>query len=545
MKGQELKYFKRLNRLATTAVYLTTILLTYLLLSSFISGAISGSDTQKVMGLLLTFFGQDEEDTGETKISAKIEKGDNTYFYDEDETKITVTFSSKKTYPLNYASSDENIATVSDDGVVKFLSMGSAVITVTSDVGEKVLTCTVNVSSKGKNPLDGKGALSLKTETPKVGEKSGFTVNDGKTAVGVVKFTSLDESKIKIIDNEAYFIKDGTATLRGTFEDGSYKDFSVTIAQNPKAVYLEDISFNKTNTYLSGEKISINDFITSYTPSNALKKIIVTSSNDDIVTISGGNLIMKDKGDAIITFTSVYDESFVRKVVVTVEKVTPTSLVVTAPDTVKLNSTITLTVDHSPVSYPDDVTWTVVSGFGRIVDGNKLKAEFFGKIKVHYQSKLNPELSGDKVISVKLYDNFYSFVRKILGHFSLFALLGLGIWGSCFLLTNPLYSAVIAPGLCFIFSAFSEMFQACTPGRYFTIGDVFINFFGTLTGMFIGIIIVTVFCVIFRLVSKESFKKLKNAYSWITIRTVFFKSKKRPQTAEATASGEIKEEKQN
>lgn len=540
MKGQELKYFKRLNRLATVAVYLTTILLTYLLLSSFISGAVSGSDTQKVMGLLLTFFGQDE-----TKISAKIEKGENDYFYDGDEAKITVTIPQKKAYTLTYESSDESIATVSSTGTVKFISMGNASVTVTATAkeGDATFDCTVNVSSKGKNPLGGKGDLSLKTDSPKVGEKSGFLVNDGKTVAGVAKYTSLDESKVKIIDNEAYFIKDGTATIRGTFEDGSYKDFVITVAKNSEAIYLEDISFSKTTTYLSGEKVSVNDFITAYIPSNALKKLTVTSSDENIVAVSNGNLVMKDRGEAIITFTSVFDENFVRKAVITVEKITPTSAKITAADTVMLNSTIKLTVEHSPVSYPDDATWTVVSGFGKIVDGNNLKAEFFGKIKVRYESKLNPELSGEKVISVKLYDDFYSFVRKILGHFSLFALLGLGIWGSCFLLTNPPYSAVIAPGLCFILAALCEMFQAFTPGRYFTIGDVFVNFFGTLTGMLIGIILVVIFCVIFRLVSKESFEKLKNAYSWITVKTVFFKNKKRPQNAEATESGESEEEK--
>lgn len=541
MKGQELKYFKRLNRLATVAVYLTTILLTYLLLSSFISGAVSGADTQKVMGLLLTFFGQDETKE-ETKISAKIEKGKNDYFYDGDETKITVTFPKKKDYTLTYASSDESIATVSSDGTVKFVSIGNATVTVTAKEDDETFNCTVNVSSKGKNPLGGKGELSLNVKTPKVGEKSAFLINDGKTVAGVAKYTSLDESKVKIIDNEAYFIKDGTATLRGTFEDGSYKDFSVTVAKNPQAVYLEDMSFSETTTYLSGEKVSLNDFITGYSPENALKKLMVSSSDENIVAVSAWNLVMKDKGDAIITFSSVYDEDFEKKVVVTVEKIMPTSAKITAADTVMLNSTIKLTVEHSPVAYPDDATWTVVSGFGKIVDGNKLKAEFFGKIKVRYESKLNPELCGEKVISVKLYDNFYSFVRKILGHFSLFALLGLGIWGSCFLLTNPPYSAVIAPGLCFIFAALCEMFQACTPGRYFTIGDVFVNFFGTLTGIFIGIILVVIFCVIFRLVSKESFEKLKNAYSWITVKTVFLKNKKRPQNAAANANNENEEE---
>lgn len=530
MKRRELVYFKRLQRLATMAVFLTTLLLIYLFLSSFISGAVSGSDTQKVMGMLVSIFGQDAKGEEPSSVTASVEKSKTVYRYDGDTAKINVNFlpSGAKTYPVSYESSDLSVASVDNDGIVTYHALGTAKITVTASA-ENALSCSFNVYSQGANPLDGSANVSLKELNPAVGGTSAFVVNGGATSAQTAKYTSLNDDVVTVIDSVAYFLKEGTATLRATFENETYRDFQVNVRKNDSMVYLTDFTVEENTTFLSGKRIDAKSLISAYKPDNAIKRFIVTSDNSDVVKVEGQNLVMKDRGTANVTFTSVFDKNFSKSVQVTVEKTMPTSFEITASDTVNINGTIKLTVKHSPVDYPDDAVWTVVNGFGEITDGNKLKAVFFGKITVRCQSTLNPDLTAEKVISVKLYSDFYSFVRKILGHFSLFALLGLGVWGSLFLLTNPKYSVVLAPGVCFILAALCEMFQACTPGRYFTIGDVFINFFGTLTGITIGIIVVTLFCVIMRLVSKSSFKKLKEAYSWTTIYTVFGKLKSKSQ----------------
>lgn len=554
MKRRELLYFKRLQRLATAAVFLTTLLLIYLFLSSFISGAVSGSDTKKVMGMLVSVFGQDTKDAEPSSITASVEKKSTSYRYDGETAQITVNFlpSGAKSYPVVYESSNADAVSVDDNGLLTYRAAGSSKITITTQT-EKPLTYSFNVWSQGKSPVAGEVKAELKTKKPAVGGSSSFVINGGLTSSGVAKYSSLNKDVVSVVDSTAYFIKEGTATLRATFEDESFIDFTVNVSKNDKMVYLNDLTFAEETTFLSGEKFAATTLISAYKPDNAIKKFIVTSDNPSVVKVEGQNLVMKDRGVANLTYTSIYDDDFSKTVSVTVEKTMPTSLEITSGDTVNINGTISLTVKHSPVAYPDDVTWTVVSGYGQLSNGNKLKAVFFGKIKVRCQSTLNPDLTAEKVITVKLYSDFYSFVRKILGHFSLFALLGLGVWGSLFLLTNPKYSVVLAPGICFILAALCEMFQACTPGRYFTIGDVFINFFGTLTGIIIGIVIVTLFCVIMRLVSKSSFKKLKEAYSWTTIYTVFGKLKKQtkkinPKAAEtenAVSNEKVEEPKNN
>ncbi len=519
-EGLEARYFRKLNRFTTVAVYLTTIMLAYLCLSSFISGAVSGSDTKKVMGMLISVFGSEELEPTSVKAYAEKKGG---FRYDGDTAKVIVTVSPEnaKSYPITYVSSKPEIVSV-DDGILTYHKRGTAKITATVNCREK-LAYSFEATSYGQNP-SAQNKVSLKS-TPRVGTSSAFIINDGKTSDKVATYSSSDESVVSVVGRTAYFIGSGTAVLRATFDDESFAEIPVSVSENPSFVHLKEIKFIDELTFLSGTEMPYNGLIASVLPENADKTFTVSSSNPDVIKTDGENLIMKDKGTSELTYTSVFDPTVKSTVSVTVDKVMPRTLEITCPDFVMVNATITLKAKHSPVEYPGDVIWTVKDGFGKI-NGNKLKAEFFGKITVRCQSTLNPELYAEKVIDVKLYSNFYSFVRKILGHFSLFALLGFGIWGCSFLLTNFVYSLVLSPGVCFICSALCEIFQACTPGRYFTIADVFINFFGTLTGSFIAIVCVGIFCLIYRLISKERFEKLKRSYSYISIKTVFGKRKK-------------------
>ncbi len=518
----EARYFRKLNRFTTVAVYLTTVMLAYLCLSSFISGAVSGSDTKKVMGMLISVFGSEEVEP--TSVKAYAEKKGN-FRYDGDTAKVVVTVSPEnaKSYPITYTSSKPEIVSV-EDGILTYHKKGNAKITVTVNC-EKKLSYTFDATSYGQSPVSVQNKLAI-AKTPCVGTGSAFIINDGKTSDKVATYSSSDESVVSVIGNTAYFIKKGSAVLRATFEDQSFAEVPVSVSENSSFVYPKEVKFIENLTFLSGEKIEDNGLIASVLPENADKTFIISSSNPDVVKPDGKELIMKDKGVAELTFTSVYDKTFKTTVSVTVDKIMPTALEITCPDFIIVNGTITLSAKHEPVSYSGDVIWTVKKGSGSIT-GNKLKAKFFGKITVSCQSKLNPDLYAEKVIEVKLYSNFYSFVRKILGHFSLFAILGFGIWGCSCLLTNFLYSLPLSPAVCFICSALCEMFQACTPGRYFTIADVFVNFCGTLTGSLIGILCVGIFCLIFRLASKDRYEKLKSAYSYISVKTVFCKRKKK------------------
>lgn len=527
-KPTELRYFRKLNRFTTIAVYLTTAMLAYLIISSFISGAVSGADTNKAVKILKAIFGSDEVEP--IYIRASVKKGNTEYAYTGDESSVSVTFypSDAKNYPVSYSSSDEEVVSVDDDGKVTFLKRGSAKITVT--VTEKPeLTYSFTAYSYGKKPLD-KNA-ELKAQAPsdeiKTGGKTAFILNDGETSLSTAVISSSDEKVVKIIDRTAYFVGAGKATITATFEDSTFTTLDLTVNNNPSAVYVTDVVFSENRTFLSGDKIKFSDVISGYKPVNGIKKLYATSSDDAVIEVKGETFTAKNAGTATVTFYSVYDEGFSKSVDLSVKYVTPTALAFDTPDTITVNGSVKLKAKHFPEGYSDKVTFTVVKGHGIIDANGNLKATFFDDITVGCQSLIDENLYVEKTFKIKLYSNFYSFVRKILGHFTLFALLGFGIWGSTFLLNNFLYSLLLSPGICFVCAGMCEMAQSITPGRYFSVADVFINFFGTLTGMALAVICVTVYCIVFRLINKSAYEKLKRAHEVISVKTVFLKRKKK------------------
>ncbi len=528
-KPTELRYFRKLNRFTTIAVYLTTAMLAYLIISSFISGAVSGADTTKAVKVLKSIFGADEVEPA--YIKAGVKKGETDYNYAGDERTLTVTFypSDAKKYPVSYSSSNEEVAKISDD-VVTFLKAGSVKITATA-VDKPDLKYAFTAYCVGKSPLGGEATLktSVKDSSVKVGGRTGFIVNDGATSVSCCKFSSSDENVIRIIDKTAFFVGAGKAEVTAAFEDLSTAKILLNVSVNSSAVYLNDVKFNEKKDFLSGEVVKFSDVIAGYKPVNAIYELYAVSSDEKIFEVKSNTLVAKDEGETAVTFYSVYDKAFSKTVELSVSYVKPSSLEITSPDTITVNGTVKLKAKHAPEEYSDKVTFRIIKGHGRIDKDGNLRATFFDKITVRCQSTIDENLYVDKTFTVKLYSNFYSFVRKVLGHFSLFALLGFGIWGATFLLSNFVYSLLVSPGICFVCAGLCEMAQSITPGRYFSIADVFINFTGTLTGMIIAMIGVGIYCLVFRLINKGAYEKLSRAHEVISVKTVFFKRKKKKQ----------------
>ncbi len=528
-KTTELTYFRRLQKFTTVAVYLTSIMLAYLLISSFISGSVSGADTTKVVKALKFLFGADE--TEPTSIVAKVKKGETVYNYAGDKKNLTVTFypSDSKKYDVSYSSSDEEVAKISDD-VITFLKRGTTNITATVD-GKPDLKHTFTAYCLGKSPFGGSATLkpSASQSSLKVGGRTGFIINDGETSVTCCKFSSSDESVVKIIEKTAFFVGEGSADVTALFEDSSTSKSTLNVSPNPSAVYLNDLEFVDNKDYFSGQEVKFTDIISGYKPINAVKELYATSSDENVATVKSSSIVFKNEGSATVTFYSVYDSSFSKSVDLKVFYVKPTSLEITSPDTITVNGTLKLKAKHNPEGYTDKVTFTIIKGHGKIDEDGNLRATFFDDITVRCQSTIDEDLYVDKTFKVKLYSNLYSFVRKVLGHFSLFALFGFGIWGSTFLLTNFLYSIIFSPGICFVCAGLCEMAQSITPGRYFSVADVFINFAGTLTGMLVAMLSVGMFCLIYKIANKKSYEKLSRAHSMISVKTVFFKRKKKKE----------------
>lgn len=138
-------------------------------------------------------------------------------------------------------------------------------------------------------------------------------------------------------------------------------------------------------------------------------------------------------------------------------------------------------------------------------------------------------LTVEKTITVSVFDTFHTLIRKGLGHFSLFLVLGFGLFGTFFLLIKPRWASLpLSLFSAFVVAGISEMFQlpVFTSGRYATWQDVAIDFLGALSGIGIAVVAVSIVGLIWFKAKPESFKNMKNEFSFLTFKTSFKKQEK-------------------
>lgn len=197
---------------------------------------------------------------------------------------------------IQWSSSNAQVASVDENGLVTANAAGEAVIT--AKAGDKSASCSVRVT----NPLTGITIVS---------EDGRDTLNKGQTLQLSVQYepadaegdktaawTSSDPSVAEIDGNGLVTaLKDGTTTITATV--GSLTDtFAITVQEVP----LVSISLNKTETLIhrgESEKLTV-----SYNPENTTddRRVTWTSSDPSSVTVDAdGNVTAAALGGAVIT----------------------------------------------------------------------------------------------------------------------------------------------------------------------------------------------------------------------------------------------------
>ena len=173
--------------------------------------------------------------------------------------------------------------------------------------------------------------------------------------------------------------------------------------------------------------------------------------------------------------------------------------------------------------------WEVVKGEGSIDENGVFTSDKSGKVTVRATYVGRPDLTVEKTITVSVFDTFHTLIRKGLGHFSLFLVLGFGLFGTFFLLIKPRWASLPLSLLsAFVVAGISEMFQlpVFTSGRYATWPDVAIDFLGALSGIGIAVVAVSIVGLIWFKAKPESFKNMRNEFSFLTFKTSFKKQEK-------------------
>lgn len=290
-------------------------------------------------------------------------------------------------------------------------------------------------------------------------------------------------------------------------DDGS---FSLTMKKDEHLVITSQLGFRAKNE-------------SDGAPSNIISK----SSDTNVVSADTTHLHAYKPGTATITYFSIYDNKITATLHVTVPDVVD-GLTVVAPDRCVKGGKIDLTA-YTGGNVTKNVKWEVVKGEGSIDENGVFTSDKSGKVTVRATYVGRPDLTVEKTITVSVFDTFHTLIRKGLGHFLLFLVLGFGLFGTFFLLIKPRWVSLPLSLLsAFVVAGISEMFQlpVFTSGRYATWTDVAIDFLGALSGIGIAVVAVSIVGFIWFKAKPESFKNMKNEFSFLTFKTSFKKQEK-------------------
>lgn len=219
-----------------------------------------------------------------------------------DKTKLSVTYNPNNATnkKVTWKSSNSNIATVDQNGVVTGISAGSATITVISNDGGKVATCKVIVEAISKKINN----ISLnKTELTLVaGTEETLTVKyDPEYAENKkITWTSSNERVAIVEKGKITTIRPGNVEIKAVSEDGKKEAICQLTVTSPP---IKSITFetDKQTVYLDSE-ITLSPTVT---PENSvLENAIWTSSDENIATIKNGTLYAKSLGTVTITVST-------------------------------------------------------------------------------------------------------------------------------------------------------------------------------------------------------------------------------------------------
>ena len=236
-----------------------------------------------------------------------------------------------------WSSSDEKVASVSDQGVVTAVSAGIARITVTSEDMGLTATCQVTVKQK---VVEVSGVtLSSEEVALKEGEKCTLvvTVSPVNATDKTVTWSSSDESVVTVdpTTGEITAVSSGEAVVLCTAGGGA-KTASCRVTVAPSGIPVTGITVSPESITLAlGEKASLKARIT---PADATdKEVIWSSSNESVVSVdpASGEITAKAIGMAVVTCTTA-DGSKAASCSVTVATKVPVTQVILSTNSLSL-----------------------------------------------------------------------------------------------------------------------------------------------------------------------------------------------------------------
>lgn len=253
--------------------------------------------------------------------------------------KLEVTSDPESEFTVTYASSDQEIAVVADDGTVTAVSAGTATISAT--VGGTTLTCSVTVNA-ASTETDYSYALNYSSIQMSVDDQKQLIVNVSPSKQISPQWSVADDTIVSVAENGIVTaLKEGTTTITATV-DGEVLTCTVTVT----AKYL----YTLDRTKVSVEEGKTQQLYILVAPDleegDTMPEFTWASDDDDIATVNDEGLVTAvAPGTANITATA-------GNVVLTCE------VTVTAIEYEYTLSETSLTINQGETSAPLTVTVT-------------------------------------------------------------------------------------------------------------------------------------------------------------------------------------------
>ena len=256
---------------------------------------------------------------------------------------------------VTWSSSDTSVATVSSEGVVTALKVGTATITATTTDGSNLTaTCKVTVV---ETPATGI-SLNKTTASLKANETVTLTatVTPSTTTNKSVIWTSSDETVATVKDGVVTAHKVGTANIIVTTTDGS--NLSATCKVTVVETLATGISLDKTTATLKASEIVT--LTATVTPSTATNKNVTwSSSNETVATVKDGVVTAHKVGTATIIATTADGSNLTATCQVTVEATIAKTMTLDKTNvTLKATESVTLIANITPESTTNkELSW--------------------------------------------------------------------------------------------------------------------------------------------------------------------------------------------
>jgi uncharacterized protein YjdB len=256
---------------------------------------------------------------------------------------------------VSWASSDDQVVSVDQDGNLIAKSVGSAAIVITTVDGGYTATCYVTVYN---GDVDVTGvSLDRTSAVIKVGQSivlsAAVMPSDGSDQS--VSWSSSDSSVVSVDDNgKITAVSKGTAIITVTTSDGGYSD-ECRVSVKDMSVHVSGVVVSDTS--LKMDAGSSTNLSATVEPSNADNTYVVwSSSNESVATVSSsGRVTAVSAGTAVITVTTE-DGGYTAKCTVTVGDAASSFSLDASSILLKVGDTSSIGYDSTPSTA--NVAWS-------------------------------------------------------------------------------------------------------------------------------------------------------------------------------------------